>query len=341
MKFGLFHSIQWPEGTEQRQRYREALAQATYAEEIGLESLWLTEHHFSRHGIISDNLNVLSYLAAETERIRLGTAVAVLPFHNPVRLAEAAATVDLLSDGRLDLGVGRGYQWSEFHGFSVTMDERASRFDEAIGVIVRSWRADAPFSHHGRFWQYDDIDPQPKPLQRPHPPIWVATESDEGFRRCAAHGWGVMLPQGRSLGVVADQVGRYRRVLSEMGIDYDPMKLILARALHVGFDDRAAWEEAEVPYRGFLNLAARVAAPPAGGAAAHNPFDTEIQRDSVIFGGPETCASSMRRIQDLGVEYVIFFVNMGELAHQRIMRSLRLFAEEVVPRLTVPIATPR
>ena len=335
MKFGLFHSIQWPEGTAQRDRYREALAQALYAERIRLESIWLTEHHFSRHGIVSDTLNVLSYLAAETEHVRLGTAVLVLPFHDPVRVAESAATVDLLSGGRLEFGVGRGYQWSEFHGFRVPMEERAARFDEAMAIIVRSWTADAPFCYRGRYWQYEDINPQPKPLQRPHPPVWVATESDEGFRRCAEQGWGVMLPQGRSLAAVAEQVTRYRRVLADMGMAYDPMKLILARALYVGRDDETAWSDAEVPYRRFLALAARVAAPPGGAAVAHNPFDTDIQRDSVIFGGPDTCVAMLRRVQELGVENVIFFVNMVKLPHDRIMQSLELFAREVMPRLTV------
>src|ERR1044072_1789907 len=105
MKFGLFHSVQWPEGTDQPQRYREAIDQVIRAEELGYESVWFTEHHFSRHGIVSDTFSMLAHLAARTNRIRLGTAVAVLPFHNPVRLAESSAMVDLLSNGRLDLGM--------------------------------------------------------------------------------------------------------------------------------------------------------------------------------------------------------------------------------------------
>src|SRR5258706_3381574 len=106
MKFGLFQSVQLPEPGTQAKYYREALEQVRYAEQLGYTSVWFTEHHFSRHGIVPSSLAVLAYLAAVTTTIRLGTAVSVLPFHNPIQLAEEAATVDLLSDGRLDLGVG-------------------------------------------------------------------------------------------------------------------------------------------------------------------------------------------------------------------------------------------
>ena len=121
MKFGIFHSVQLPDPTRQNEYYRDALEQVLWAEQLGYDSVWMTEHHFSRHGIVSASLSVLAYLAALTSRIRLATAVTVLPFHNPIQLAETAATVDLLSNGRLDLGVGRGYQWGEFRKFNIPM----------------------------------------------------------------------------------------------------------------------------------------------------------------------------------------------------------------------------
>ena len=111
MKFGLFHSVQLPDPNREVEYYREALDQVLWAEQMGYDSVWFTEHHFSRHGIVSAPFSVLSYLAAKTSVIRLGTAVTVLPFHNPIQVAEEAATVDLPEWGRLDLGVGRGYQW--------------------------------------------------------------------------------------------------------------------------------------------------------------------------------------------------------------------------------------
>jgi alkanesulfonate monooxygenase SsuD/methylene tetrahydromethanopterin reductase-like flavin-dependent oxidoreductase (luciferase family) len=181
MQIGLFHSIQWPEGSDQRDRYEQALTQACHADAVGFDSVWLTEHHFSRHGIVSDSLAVLGHLAARTSSVRLGTAVSVLPLHHPLRFAEAAATVDQLSGGRLDLGIGRGYQPGEFRGFGVDSAEKHDRFAEALDVLQRVWSADGPVSHAGRYWSFEDAYPQPRPVQRPHPPLWVATDSPDGL----------------------------------------------------------------------------------------------------------------------------------------------------------------
>ena len=132
--------------------------------------------------------------------------MAVLPFHNPLRLAESAAMVDILSGGRLDLGVGRGYQWSEFNGFGITMEDRGDRFDEALDVIRRSWTSSEPFAHAGRYWQFGNALVQPRPTQTPHPPIWIATDSESGLRRCAEEGFGVLFPQGSRISTVEAQV---------------------------------------------------------------------------------------------------------------------------------------
>jgi alkanesulfonate monooxygenase SsuD/methylene tetrahydromethanopterin reductase-like flavin-dependent oxidoreductase (luciferase family) len=336
MRFGLFHTVQWPEGSRQPEMYEAAMREAVRADELGLYSVWLTEHHFSRHGIISDSLNVLSNLAARTSRIRLGTAVAVLPFHSPVRLAETAATVDVLSGGRLDFGIGRGYQPGEFAGFDVDMADRAARFEESLELIRRSWTSDHPFDHDGRFWRFGSVDPQPKPVQSPHPPIWMATDSEDGLRRCAQEDWGVMFPQGRSLEVVADQVARYQRALAEEGKTYDPAKVVLARGLYVDETDDRAWEVAGGPYVAFLERAARLARPPAGTTtpAAVNPFDTDVLQDAVVFGSPQSCVAQLRRIRDLGISYVLFFIRYSDMTHERIMTSLDRFAAEVAPELS-------
>ena len=150
MKFGLFHSVQLPDPAKQNQYYRDALEQVLWAEQLGYDSVWMTEHHFSRHGIVSASLSVLAYLAGLTSTIRLATAVTVLPFHNPIQIAEEAATVDLLSNGRLDLGVGRGYQWGEYHKLNIPMDEADRRFQESMEVMTRAWTDGEPFDHRGR-----------------------------------------------------------------------------------------------------------------------------------------------------------------------------------------------
>ncbi|MQA15327.1 MAG: LLM class flavin-dependent oxidoreductase [Pseudonocardiaceae bacterium] len=333
MEIGLFHSVQWPEGSSQSDRYRQALRQACHADELGFDSVWLTEHHFSRHGIVSDSLAVLAHLAARTEHVRLGTAVSVLPLHNPLRLAETAATVDQLSGGRLELGVGRGYQVGEFTGFGIDIAEKKERFDEAIEVLYRAWTSDAPFTHEGRYFRYEDAAPQPRPLQVP-PPIWVATDSPDGLASCARHDWGVLLPQGTSLDVTATQLHRYHDALSAHGRGVADARVYLARAAHVAPTDDQAWNEAEGPYRSFLSYADKLrrGLKPGAAESGRSPFDMNADlRASALFGSPESVIAGLSKIHDLGIDRVMLFVHMGELPHDKIMDSLTLFAREVLP----------
>ena len=156
-----------------------------HAEQLGFDSVWITEHHFSRHGIVSATLSLLAYLAGVTSKIRLGTGVTVIPFHNPIHLAEQAATVDLLSDGRLDFGAGRGFQWGEFHKLNIPMEEASRRFEETMDVLTKAWTSAEPFDHYGEFWQFNDMTVHPRPVQLPHPPIFVAASSEASVNRVA------------------------------------------------------------------------------------------------------------------------------------------------------------
>lgn len=337
MKFGLFQTVPWPEGSSQRAQYRKALEQSVLADELGFHSVWLTEHHFSRHGITSDNFALLANLAARTERIRLGTAVTVLPFHDPVRLAESAGIVDHLSDGRLDVGIGRGYQWTEYHGFGMHLDEGGDRFEEALELLLRSWSAEEPFAFDGKYHHYDAAFPQPRPVQQPHPPLWHATGSDDGLRRCAENGWGVLLPQGISREAVRAVVERYAAQVADLSLPFQPEKLVLARGMYCAESDQAAQDTYLGPYVDFLERAARVSAPPSKeeGAAHRNPFqldDPAKLLETLICGDPESCVAAVRQLEELGIDQVILFVNLGGMDHDLVMRSLRLFAAEVMPQ---------
>jgi alkanesulfonate monooxygenase SsuD/methylene tetrahydromethanopterin reductase-like flavin-dependent oxidoreductase (luciferase family) len=272
MRIGLFHSIQWPDGSDQSERCEQALTQACHADVLGFDSVWLTEHHFSPHGIVSDSLMVLAHLAALTSTVRLGTAVSVRPVHHPLRFAEAAATVDQLSHGRLDLGIGRGYQPGEFRGFGVDIAEKHERFDEALEVIRKVWSVDGPVSHSGRYFSFADAAPQPRPYQQPHPPLWVATDSPDGLATCAAQDLGVLLPQGTSLTVTAGQMKRYVDALAGAGQGPEHARVHLARAAYVAPTDEQAWAEADGPYKAFLGYADKLRrATAAGGEGGPQP----------------------------------------------------------------------
>ena len=159
MRFGLFGSAQAKRGgpdVDSGQGFRDFIDYNVEAEALGFHSTFLVEHHFTGFGQVSASLNLLTWLGARTRTLRLGTAVIVLPWHNPVLLAEQAATLDLLSGGRLDFGVGRGYRHNEFAGFCIPMEEADARYEEALAVITKAWTSDVPFSHHGKYWQFDE-----------------------------------------------------------------------------------------------------------------------------------------------------------------------------------------
>lgn len=339
MRIGLFQTAQWPEGSDQGDRYAQLIEQCELAEELGYESVWLTEHHFTRHGITSDSLALLAHLAARTSRIRLGTAVLVLPFHDPVRLAESTALVDQLSHGRLDVGVGRGYQWAEYHGFGVRFDEGSDRFEEALQLLLQAWTADAPFAFDGKYHSYGAAFPQPKPVQRPHPPVWHATASENGLRRCAENDWGVLLAQATSLAAVSETIHRHRQHVEALGRQHRPERLALARAMYCAPTTAEAERTLLDPYARFLEMAALVSAPPdrQEGARPRNPFelaDGSSLLDTAICGDPDRCVEGLRQLQEVGIENVLLFVNLGGLDHHTVVRSLRLFASEVLPRVT-------
>src|SRR6201997_2316425 len=174
MRFGLFGSATARHGgpdVDSGQGYNQFVDYNLEAEALGYHSTFLVEHHFTGFGQVSASLALLTWVAAKTKTLRLGTAVLVLPWHNPVLVAERAATLDLLSGGRLDFGVGKGYRHSEFAGFCVGPQEAQARFYESLAVILRAWRSDEPFSHDGRFWHYHEIVVEPPTAQKPHPPV--------------------------------------------------------------------------------------------------------------------------------------------------------------------------
>src|SRR6201997_4186579 len=158
MRFGLFGSAAARRGGpefDSAEGYRDFIDYNVEAEALGFRSTFIVEHHFTGYGQVSATLNLLTWIGARTRTLRLGTAVMVLPWHNPVLLAEQAATLDLLSDGRLDFGIGKGYRYNEFQGFCVRRVEAEALFEEALGVVLRAGTADEPFSHHGKYWQFD------------------------------------------------------------------------------------------------------------------------------------------------------------------------------------------
>ena len=200
MDFSFFIINQTPDGSSMKQVYDEGLEQIEWGDRLGYSTVFLAEHAFYHHGKPSPHV-LLGNIAARTKRIRLGTAVSVLPWHNPIEVAQDYATVDLLSDGRLDFGVGRGLFKGEFDGYGVPWGEAEERFNESLDIVLKAWTGE-PFSYEGKFFSIPEVTVMPKPLQEPHPPSVAALlESlDHGKSPAArdyAYSGGLAHPPGR------------------------------------------------------------------------------------------------------------------------------------------------
>src|SRR5712671_7792873 len=239
MKFGLFGSAQAQRGgpdLDSGQGFRDFVEYNIEAEALGYDSSFVVEHHFTGFGQISASLNLLTFLAARTSTLRLGTAVLVLPWHNPVLLAEQAATIDLLSDGRLELGVGKGYRHNEFASFCIPPEEADERFEEGLALIIKSWTSEERFSHHGKHWHFENIIVEPPTRQKPHPPIWMAAGNPDSIRRVAERGFGLMLDQFASSEAIIERFNLFKAEVEKRGRSFDPMTVAVARAFYVARD---------------------------------------------------------------------------------------------------------
>jgi probable F420-dependent oxidoreductase len=328
MLFGLFGGARaahkGPAGDSQG--YREYIAYVREAEELGFHSVFMVEHHFTGAGQVSASLNVLSYLAACTQRIRLGTAVVVLPWHNPVLVAEQAATLDLLSNGRLDFGVGKGYRDSEFAGFCIAADEATERFDEAMQVIRAAWSGEERFSHHGKRWHFENVVIEPAPVQRPHPPFWLGAGSDESIRKAAREGYNLLLDQIATTDTTIARVAAFRQECARVGRPYAPAMVGATRGLHIARN--TAEREAQLAIR--LQVLKNIGALARGADAARYAPDSVVQTareidDGALLGTPDEIIARLRRLEAGGVEHVLLVDPRPSL------ESLRLFASEIMP----------
>ena len=327
MKFGLFGGARARGGPAgDSEGYHDFIRYVIAAEELGFSSVFLVEHHFTGFGQVSASLNLLSYLAARTSTIRLGTAVVVLPWHNPALVAEEAATLDLLSNGRLDFGVGKGYRPYEFSGFCIPQDEATARFDEAIEVIRKAWTSEGRFSYEGKWWRYDNIVVEPVPIQQPHPPFWMGAGSPESIRRAAREGYNLLLDQIAPVDVIIDRVRVFREECKAVGRRYDPMMVGVTRGLQIVHNDEER-RRAILTRREVLKNIGDLARGP-GAERYHrikdDPDNFELD-DAPLLGTPEEIIERLKRLEAGGVENVLFAAPGASIA------GLRTFAEEIMP----------
>jgi alkanesulfonate monooxygenase SsuD/methylene tetrahydromethanopterin reductase-like flavin-dependent oxidoreductase (luciferase family) len=329
MKFGLFIM-----GTRDGS-YHDILDQMVYAEELGFDAVVLGERHFQHSDLLySSPLNLASALAARTERIRIGTAARVLSLDHPIHIAEDAATLDILSGGRLDFGVTRTSLDEESHlAFHSPIDETRARFRESIEVIVKAWTEER-FSYIGKFYQIPKVSVYPKPLQKPHPPISVVAVSEETLAFTAENGYSAITGATRTVFELEQTAAFYHNKLNAHGRDGSEAELIINRFIYVSDSDEKARSDMEEPFMEFIKFRApdlkATLAQKYGGEEYFN-FDRFVE-DFCLVGSPETVTRGINEIAaKVGINHLLCSLNFITQSHSLCIKSTELFAREVIP----------
>lgn len=304
--------------------------QAGEIERLGFNDLWITEHHFGYYGgTVPHPPTFLSAIARTTRRLRLGVALSVLPLHNPLEVAESYAMVDVISKGRLEFGVGRGNEPHEFRRTHTPQETGGVRTREATEIIRQAW-SDEPVNFHGKFYEYHDVNVQPKPVQRPHPPIWVGARSEETFRYAGENGFHLMtLPyMNPRLEEVRANFQIYREALSRAG--HGKREVLGKFHIYVAESLDQAKREA-APY--LMNYhATHRAADPDRKLDTPTDIESQLKRGFLIAGDPQRCIDSIHRWrEEVGLTTRSCTFHFGGLPQEMALKNIRLFAERVMP----------
>jgi len=318
-------------------------AEALYAEELGMHSAWIGEHHFSSLGVLSCLDLVLAYIAARTRHIRLAPAVTVLPLHHPIRVAEQWSTLDLLSGGRVDFAAGRGYDRREYLPFKVSFEENQPIFEEGMEVVRRLWEADGPISHQGKYYSFENVSITPKPVQRPLP-VYVASFSKPSIELAARLGCGLIVAPfaaAISYGGLRQVSELYNETCAKHGTT--PQRLMCSYFIHFADDSEQEmaqrlrqiryYKECVIPafpgdpqtappsYRYFIEMVERL----------HRVKPEDLTENSVLLGSPARIIDTLKKVEAAGFQEVILYFNVGLKPHAQVKDEMGRFMAEIAP----------
>ena len=347
MRFGMFDTIRWHQDVSGEQTVINALEQIEFADQQGIQDIWLGEHHFSRHGILSGIFSFMGAVAAKTKNARIGTSIVVLPFHNPVQVAEEAATIDVISDGRFNLGVGVGYQAQEFHGMGVDIKQSRDMFREYLEVVTRCWEEGA-ITYKGDFVNIEDIWVIPKPIQKPGPPIYIAVSTSPESVDFAAR-MGVPILVGgptTTLGQTPRVVRMWHDRMEHYGHPHEDVDLPVSANVYVA----PTMEEAESDIRGLeaqINEEFRRIGNPAdkdGNIPENYRHWVHRDRDRIeaaerarqegikpLVGTPEVVCERLEVLRSKGINRIFGKFGAAGLDQEKSLRCIELFASQVMP----------
>jgi alkanesulfonate monooxygenase SsuD/methylene tetrahydromethanopterin reductase-like flavin-dependent oxidoreductase (luciferase family) len=352
MRFDLFYELAVPEftGLTEREVIHQALEQIALADQAGFDGVWLVEHHFFRgYSHCPAPETMFGAISQRTERMRIGHGIVLLPFKHPVFVAERVAMLDILSDGRMDVGVGRGVSPLEYEVFGGAMEESRPRVEEGLEILRRCW-ADEPFSFNGRFWSFPEIDVVPKPIQKP-PPLWTAAVSPDTFPQAAEHGLGVLAGPFKPMFMVAEDREHFATRCDELGRDPRELGFGMTLGTVVLDDQRRAREIAARNIRWFYEQLLRLTAPALEqGGPSYRYYREELATlreltggtpslealdaaGMIVAGNPSYAIERFQKIANTGIDHVLCAVQAGGVPHAEVMRSIELFGEQVIPAL--------
>ena len=338
MEFGVFYQLPCSVDQTPAARFRDTIAQCQLADELGFDAAWLAELHFNpRFSVMSAPMMIASAVAQTTKRIRIGNAINLLPLHQPVRLAEEAATLDVLSNGRAIFGVGRGSMPSHFEGYGIDREEGRGRFLEALELVLGSWRHE-DFTYQGKYYQVHGVTVTPRPVQQPHPPVYVAANSADTFGIVGSLGHNILVAptivttEGALTGLAS-----YRAELAENGHDGAKLKVNVNVPMHVASEEKEARAGFTKTIDNYLQTLRDIGASQGasrGSSRADSLTAESVMEEFAAVGTPDQVAAKLEKVIELyGPQEIMCWFNIGGmLPHAEVESSMRLFAQEVMPR---------
>jgi natural product biosynthesis luciferase-like monooxygenase protein len=319
------------------------LDEAVYAEEVGLHSAWIGEHHFSTLGVLSCPDLVLAQVAARTRRIRLAPAVTVLPLHHPIRVAEQWATLDMLSGGRVDFAAGRGYDRREYAPLGASFEDNQSIFEEGMEIVRKLWASDTPVTHRGKHFQFEEVSITPQPVQRPIP-AYVASFSKPSIELAARLGCNLIVAPfaaAMTFGGLKQVADVYREACERHG--NKPGRLMCSYFLHFADNsqEEAAARARQIRYYRECAVFAfpgdPKTAPPSYRYFAeiverlHNVRPEDLSENAVLLGSPARVTETLKKVEAAGFDEVILYVTVGLKPHNQVKHEMARFMAEVAP----------
>ena len=340
MDIGTFLLMQSPSRRPSKEIYERAIEQAQAAGTLGFRNCWVAEHHFSTYGYVSRPLQLATFIAGKTTHMRVGTAVIVIPLHHPLVVAEEIATLDIVSGGRLDVGMGRGYQRYEFERFGLELDAGRERWDESVDIIVKSF-AGKPFAYEGKFFKFPETSLFPQVVQKPHPPVWITAQSPYALEAAVRRGFNVLTG---GFGVPFERLTEFGQLFAKVLAEVkppQPPRVGVQRAVYVAESDadaRDAAEHARWNMRVTLSLRNHQERVENGNAIAvpgkSEPDMEDLLERYLVIGTPDTCIRQIRKMREaVGITHFNCSFWFGDMDQKRVLRSMERFSREVMPAI--------